>query len=153
MSSITPCLLFSGQAEEAARFYTDLFGGTIDDISRYPDSGQAIMVVFTLFDRRYLALNGPDIAFNEGVSFSVSCRDQAELDRYFDALTAQGGQDGPCGWLKDRYGLSWQLVPEEVERLHRSGDTDGIKRMMGVMMTMRKLDLAQMKAAFEGETA
>lgn len=159
MTGITPCLLYNGQAEDAARFYIAALGdGAIDHISRYPDAahfpaGTAIMVEFTLLGRSYLALNaGAGFAFTPAMSLSVSCADQAELDRYFDALTADGGAPGPCGWITDKYGLSWQLVPAEVEALYRTGDAGGIARMMAVMMTMQKLDLATMKAAFFGTT-
>ncbi|MCP1468788.1 putative 3-demethylubiquinone-9 3-methyltransferase (glyoxalase superfamily) [Sphingobium sp. OAS761] len=163
MSRISPCLWFDGQAEEAARFYASVFGGTVDHVTYYPDEnpspsplpgGSVLLVEFSLFGDSYQALNGgPKFPFTEAVSLSVSCADQAELDRYFDALTANGGKPGPCGWVTDKYGLSWQLVPAEVEALYRTDDKVGIKRMMGVMMSMQKLDLARMKAAFEGETA
>jgi predicted 3-demethylubiquinone-9 3-methyltransferase (glyoxalase superfamily) len=163
MSKISPCLWFDGQAEEAANFYVSLFGdGSVDFVSRYPEenpfpapfpAGTAMLVEFSLFDQSYQALNGgPDFSFSEAVSLSVECRDQAELDRYFDALTADGGSPGPCGWLKDKYGLSWQLVPEEMSVLQRSDDAAAIGRMMQAMMTMQKLDLAALKAAFDGET-
>lgn len=164
MTSISPCLWFNGQAEEAARFYVSVFGdGSIDHVSQYPEDspfpshfapGTPLVVEFTLLGKSYQALNGgPGFPFTEAVSLSVSCRDQADLDRYFDTLTADGGAPGPCGWVKDKYGLSWQLVPAEVEALYRTGDAAGIARMMAVMVTMQKLDLAAMKAAFEGETA
>lgn len=161
MSRISPCLWYNGQAEEAARFYVSVFGGSVDFISRYPEdspvpapfkAGEVLMVEFTLFGDSYQALNGgPEFGFTEAVSLSVACRDQAEVDRYFEALTADGGSSGPCGWLKDRYGLSWQLVPEEIMALYKTGNGPGIQRMMAAMMTMQKLDLARMKAAFDGE--
>ncbi len=162
MSKISPCLWFDGQAEEAARFYVSVFGGSVDSVSRYPDDvpspapfkgGDVLVVEFTLFGQSYQGLNGgPNFPFTEAISLSVSCRDQAELDRYFEALTADGGSAGPCGWVKDKYGLSWQLVPEEVMEMHRKGGP-GIQPMMAEMMTMQKLDLARMKAAYEGVTA
>ena len=162
MSKISPCLWFDGQAEEAARFYVSVFGGSVDSVSRYPDDipspapfkgGDVLVVEFTLFGQSYQGLNGgPKFPFTEAISLSVSCRDQAELDRYFEALTADGGSAGPCGWVKDKYGLSWQLVPEEVMEMHRKGGP-GIQPMMAEMMTMQKLDLARMKAAYEGVTA
>lgn len=166
MSDIAPCLLFDGQAEEAARFYVAVFGGSIDHVSHYPDDGAAsspgagsapggkvLLVEFTLLGRRYQALNGPARAFTEALSLSVACRDQAELDRLFDALTADGGSPGPCGWIRDKYGLSWQLVPEAMMAHYRDGDRAGIARMMTVMMTMGKLDLATLQAAYEGVDA
>ncbi len=162
MSRISPCLWYDGAAEEAARLYVGIFGGSVDHISPYPENsgapvsypaGTAMLVEFTLFGQSYQALNGgPQFHFTEAVSLSVRCADQAELDRHFDALTADGGAPGPCGWLKDRYGLSWQLVPAAVEAMQRSGDRAGIGRMMQAMMQMQKLDLAALTAAFEGET-
>lgn len=163
MSKIAPCLWYDGQAEEAARFYVSVFGGSVDFVSRFPGNqptpapfkgGDVLMVEFTLFGQSYQALNGgPQFPFTEAVSLSVACRDQAEIDRYFDALTADGGSPGPCGWLKDKYGLSWQLVTTEIMDLYKSGNGPGIQRMMTEMMTMQKLDTARMKAAFEGDTA
>lgn len=161
MSKISPCLWFDRQAEEAARFYVSVFGGTVDFVSRYPENqptpspfkgGEVLMVEFTLFGDSYQALNGgPEFAFTEAVSLSISCKDQGEVDHYFEALTADGGEPGPCGWVKDKYGLSWQIVPQEIMDLYKTGDGPGIQRMMAVMMTMQKLDAARMKAAFEGE--
>ena len=161
MSKISPCLWFNGQAKEAARFYVSVFGGSVDSISRYPHDvpgpapfkeGDVLLVEFTLFGQSYQGLNGgPEFGFTEAVSLSISCKDQAEVDRYFDALTADGGAPGPCGWVKDKYGLSWQIVPEEVMEMHRKGGP-GIQPMMAEMMTMQKLDLARMKAAYEGAT-
>ncbi|KKW89446.1 VOC family protein [Sphingobium chungbukense] len=162
MSKISPCLWFNGQAEEAARFYVSVLGGSVDFVSHYPDDqptpgpfkgGEVLMVEFTLAGESYQALNGgPEFGFTEAVSLSVSCKDQAEVDRVYDALTADGGSPGPCGWIKDRYGLSWQIVPREIMDLYKSGNGPGIQRMMAVMMTMQKLDAARMKAAFEGES-
>ncbi|WP_336967919.1 VOC family protein [Sphingobium aromaticiconvertens] len=162
MGKISPCLWFNGQAEEAASFYISVFGeGSVDFVSRYPDdnpfpspfkSGTALVVEFTLFGQSYQALNGgPDFTFSEAISLSVACRDQAELDGWFDALTADGGSPGPCGWLKDKYGLSWQLVPDAMTAMQKSGDAAGIGRAMQAMMTMQKLDVAALEAAFKGE--
>ncbi|MGC4251105.1 MAG: VOC family protein [Sphingobium sp.] len=162
MSKISPCLWFDGQAEEAARFYVSVFGGSVDGISYYPPDqsspapfreGDVLLVEFTLFGQSYQALNGgPQFTFDEAISLSVACKDQAEIDRLFDALTADGGQPGPCGWVKDKYGLSWQLVPEEIAALQKSGDKEAVGRMMAALMKMGKLDIAALKAAFEGET-
>ncbi|CCW20031.1 3-demethylubiquinone-9 3-methyltransferase [Sphingobium indicum BiD32] len=163
MSIIAPCLWFDGQAEEAARYYVGIFGGSVDHISYYPQEnpspspmkgGSVLLVEFTLFGQSYQALNGgPQFTFDEAISLSVGCADQAELDRYFDALTADGGKDGPCGWVTDKYGLCWQLVTRQIMANYHSDDKAGIARMMQAMMTMRKLDTAAMQAAFEGETA
>lgn len=163
MSKISPCLWFDGQAEEAAHFYVSVFGGSVDHVSYYPDEnpspapgrgGRVLLVEFTLFGQSYQALNGgPQFSFTEAVSLSVGCRDQAELDRYYGGLTADGGSPGPCGWVKDKYGLSWQLVTNGIMDNYRSDDKAGIARMMQVMMTMQKLDTAAMQAAFEEEAA
>lgn len=160
MSKISPCLWFDGQAEEAARFYVSVFGGSVDFISHYPEGqsspspfkgGDVLLVEFTLFGESYQALNGgPQFPFTEAVSLSVGCKDQAEIDLYYDALTADGGSPAPCGWLKDKYGLSWQLVTDEIMDLYKTGDKAGIQRMMAEMMTMQKLDTARMRAAFKG---
>jgi predicted 3-demethylubiquinone-9 3-methyltransferase (glyoxalase superfamily) len=162
MSKISPCLWFDGQAEAAAHFYVSVFGdGSVDFVSHYPEDstspapfsgGAVLLVAFTLFGQSYQALNGgPQFSFSEAISLSVACRDQAELDGWYDALTADGGSPGPCGWLKDKYGLSWQLVPDAIMAMQKSGDAAGIGRMMQVMMTMQKLDIAALTAAFEGE--
>jgi predicted 3-demethylubiquinone-9 3-methyltransferase (glyoxalase superfamily) len=162
MSKIAPCLWFDGQAEDAAHFYVSVFGGSVDHVSYYPQDnpspsplpgGSVLLVEFTLFGDSYQALNGgPQFTFDEAISLSVACEDQAELDRYFDALTADGGKDGPCGWVTDKYGLSWQLVTKGIMANYRTGDREGIARMMAAMMTMRKLDTAAMQAAFEGKS-
>ena len=163
MTNIAPCLWFDGQAEEAAHFYASVFGGSVDHVSYYPQEnpspsplagGSVLLVEFTLFGQSYQALNGgPQYSFDEAISLSVACADQAELDRHFDALTADGGKDGPCGWVTDKYGLSWQLVTEGIMANYHSGDQAGIDRMIKVMMTMQKLDTAAMQAAFDGDAA
>ncbi len=162
MSKISPCLWFNGQAEEAARFYVSVFGGSVDAISHYPPEnnspspfrgGDVLLVEFTLFGQSYQALNGgPQFTFDEAISLSISCKDQAEIDRWHEALTADGGQAGPCGWVKDKYGLSWQIAPEEILALQLSEDREAVGRMMAALMTMGKLDIAALKAAFAGET-
>lgn len=163
MDKISPCLWFDGQAEEAAHYYASVFGGSVDHVTYYPEQnpspspvpgGGVLLVEFTLFGQSYQALNGgPQFQFDEAISLSVACEDQAELDRYFDVLTADGGQPGPCGWVTDRYGLSWQLVTKDIMANYRTGDRQGIARMMQAMMSMEKLDTAAMQAAFEGRAA
>jgi len=160
---IATCLWFNGRAEEAARFYVSLLGGSIDAISRYPaepppqapfPGGTEMLVEFTVMGQRFQILNGgPHFTLDEAASMCLTCKDQAELDARFDALTAEGGSDGPCGWLKDRFGLSWQLVPEAMLDMQKSGDGAGVQRMMDAMMGMRKLDIAALTAAFQGERA
>lgn len=161
MSGITPCLWFDGQAEEAAHYYVSVFGGSVDHVSYYPQEnpspspmpgGSVLLVEFTLFGQSYQGLNGgPQFPFTEAVSLSVGCADQAELDGYYERLIADGGSPAPCGWLKDKYGLSWQLVTQGIMANYHSNDTAAIARMMGVMMTMEKLDTVAMQAAFDGE--
>jgi predicted 3-demethylubiquinone-9 3-methyltransferase (glyoxalase superfamily) len=163
MSKISPCLWFDGQAEEAANFYVSVFGGSVDFVSYFPEdhgtpapfeSGQVLFVGFTFFGQSYQALNGgPQFPFSEAVSLSVACQDQTELDRYYEALIADGGSPAPCGWLKDKFGFSWQLAPAAMEDWYASGDKAAISRMMTVMMTMQKLDIPKLQAAFDGESA
>ncbi|MHA6770175.1 VOC family protein [Sphingobium ummariense] len=159
---IATCLWFDGQAEEAAQFYISALGeGSIDSITPYPQDspfpspfpgGYPMLVEFTLMGQRFQGLNGgPMFPFTEAVSISVTCKDQSELDRRYDALTADGGAPGPCGWLKDRFGLSWQLVPEELIALQKSGNAAGITRMSAALMQMQRLDIAALRAAFEGK--
>lgn len=136
MSQLKTCLWFDRQAEEAATFYTSLFpDSAITAISHYGEgmpvpAGTVMVVEFTILGRPFRALNaGPHVTFNEAVSMSVSCADQAEVDRYWNALIADGGSPVQCSWLKDKYGLSWQIVPEMMGRLQIEGGP-GVDRMM-----------------------
>jgi predicted 3-demethylubiquinone-9 3-methyltransferase (glyoxalase superfamily) len=155
---ITPVLWFDGNGEEAANFYVSLLPDSrIDRVTRSPadypsgKEGDVITVDFTLAGRQYQALNGgPQFPFTEAVSFMIHCKDQAEVDRLWEALTADGGEPVQCGWLKDRFGLSWQVVPEAMYEMLSSPDRDAARRAMEAMMTMVKLDLAELKRAFEG---
>ena len=157
MPTATPCLWFDLNAQEAAEFYTALFpNSTIDRIDRTPadvpgsKAGDVITVEFTLDGQRFIGLNGgPDFRFNEAVSFVIECQDQAEVDRYWDALIADGGEPGPCGWLKDRFGLSWQVVPRQLNEMVRSDDKEAARRAMEAMLKMGKLDLPTLQAAYE----
>jgi predicted 3-demethylubiquinone-9 3-methyltransferase (glyoxalase superfamily) len=158
MPDIAPCLWFDGQAEEAARFYTSVFPDSmIGSISRYGEgapfpAGTALLVEFSLRGRPFQALNGgPNFSFSEAVSFSVDCAHQAEIDHYWSVLTADGGAPSQCGWLKDRYGLSWQIVPEALVRMLKAGTAEQISRMYGALFTMTKLDIAALEAAFKGD--
>ena len=154
---ISPCLWFDGRAEEAARFYTSVFSDSrIDHVERtsidYPGgkAGDVILVEFTLAGLSYQALNGgPHDAFNDAISLSVSCKDQAEVDRLWEALTKDGGKPVQCGWLKDKYGISWQIVPEELVAMMRDQDRSKSKRVMEAMMEMVKLDIAELRQAYE----
>jgi len=158
LQRITPCLWFDGNAEEAARFYVSLLPDSrIDRVGRAPASypggeeGAVLLVDFTLAGQTFQALNGgPNFRFTEAISFSVSCADQAEVDRLWSALTAGGGAPIQCGWLKDRYGLSWQIVPEALPRLMSNSDPAQAARVFKAMMQMVKLDVAQLERAHAG---
>lgn len=159
MRAITPCLWFDGDAEEAAAFYAGIFPDSrVDAVTRSPadwpsgTAGQALTVGFTLMGQPYLGLNGgPGHPFTQAVSFSVPCRDQAEVDLYWDALLAGGGSPVACGWLRDRFGLSWQIVPDRLPAALASADRAAARRAMEAMMTMVKIDVAAIERAFAGE--
>ena len=162
MEQIYPMLWFDHQAEEAARFYTDIFPNSkVSRVARYPAAapgpmpeGSVMTVDFELDGRRFVALNaGPDFRFNESISFVVPCESQAEIDRYWDKLVA-GGEAQPCGWLKDRYGLSWQIVPTELDRMMSDSDPEKARRVAeAVWNVFGKLNLDELRAAFNGEPA
>jgi predicted 3-demethylubiquinone-9 3-methyltransferase (glyoxalase superfamily) len=155
MSRITPCLWYDGQAEEAANFYVSLLPDSrIDRVMRSPadnpstPEGAVLTVEFTLAGQSYFALNGgPLFHFTEAVSFMIACDDQQEVDRLWDALTADGGSPSQCGWLKDRFGLSWQIVPRRLMELMNSPDPDRARRVMQAMMEMGKIDIAAIERA------
>jgi predicted 3-demethylubiquinone-9 3-methyltransferase (glyoxalase superfamily) len=161
MPGITPCLWFDGRAQEAAEFYTGIFPNSrVDRVDRSAadnpsvKEGEVLTVSFTLDGSPFMGLNGgPDFKFNEAISFSIDCADQAEVDRYWELLTAGGGAPGPCGWLKDRFGVSWQVVPSEMNEMLNSTDHDGARRAMNAMLQMGRIDLEQVRAAFEDRTA
>jgi predicted 3-demethylubiquinone-9 3-methyltransferase (glyoxalase superfamily) len=153
MTRITPCLWFDTEGEEAAAFYVSLFKNSrITDVSRYGEAGPrpagSVMVVsFELDGQPFTALNGgPEFTFDEAISFQIDCSSQDEVDRYWEGLTA-GGEEGPCGWLKDRYGVSWQVVPSELITLLQDADAGRSQRAMAAMMTMKKIDIAAVRAA------
>jgi len=154
MSKITPYLWFDNQAEEAAAFYVSLFDNSaITGVQRYGEAGPgpegtAMIVNFTLDGREYMALNGgPEFRFNESFSLYVDCRDQAEVDRLWDKLIADGGEAGQCGWLKDRWGLSWQIIPQVLPELLSGPDKERAGRVMQAMFKMRKIDVAALENA------
>ena len=159
MHGITPCLWFDGNAEEAARFYTTIFPNSrIDAVSTSPAdnpsgrAGETLTVDFTLNGSPLQGLNGgPDFKFNEAISFVIDCQDQAEVDRYWDKLVQGGGEHSVCGWLKDRYGVSWQVTPRRLAELLESPDREGAKRAMEAMLQMTKIDIGRLEAAFRGE--
>lgn len=145
MPKIMPCLWFDGQAEAAARFYVEVFG---DGEVR---SADPMVVRFRLHDQEFMGLNGgPQYHFTEALSFTVDCVDQAEVDHYWTRLTADGGEESMCGWLKDKYGLSWQIVPQALMRLLGSPDRAAAGRAMQAMLQMRKIDVAALEKAAAG---
>jgi predicted 3-demethylubiquinone-9 3-methyltransferase (glyoxalase superfamily) len=161
MSKIAPCLWFNGEAEEAAKLYVSLLPDSrIDRIQKNLVDGPAgkagtvLVVQFTLAGQEYMALNGGmRFEYTPAISFKIDCADQAEVDRLWDALSANGGQVERCGWLKDRYGVSWQIVPSVLPELLGGPDRAGAERAMKAMMQMVKLDIAELKKAYEGKSA
>jgi predicted 3-demethylubiquinone-9 3-methyltransferase (glyoxalase superfamily) len=150
-----PCLWFDGNAEEAARFYTSLLPDSrVDKVWLSPSetpsgpAGMVLTVDFSLAGQRFQGLNGgPHFTFTEAVSFVIECEDQAEVDRLWDALAADGGEPGPCGWIKDRFGLSWQVVPRRLNELVADPDPGRARRAMEAMLGMGKLDVAELERA------
>ncbi|MFF4958174.1 VOC family protein [Streptomyces sp. NPDC001222] len=154
----TTCLWFDGQAEEAADFYVSVFKNSrLGRVGRYTDagpgrSGSVMAVEFVANGDKFVALNGgPQFTFNEAVSFQIFCDDQDEVDHYWNRLLEGGGEPGPCGWLKDRYGLSWQVVPARLIELISDPDAARAARTTQAMMTMSKLDIAALEKAYAGE--
>ena len=159
MQKITPCLWFNGQAEQAANFYVSLLPNSrVDRVVRSPadtpsgPAGMVLVVEFTLAGQQYVGLNGgPQFPFTEAVSFQIHCDDQAEVDRLWDALIADGGAASVCSWLKDRWGLSWQIVPKRLNELLKDPDPARAKRAMEAMMTMAKIDIAALEKTTSGK--
>lgn len=157
MQKISPFLWFDTQAEEAANFYVSIFENSrIGKITRYGDAGpgpkgSVMTVELELAGQSFIALNGgPHFRFNEAVSFSVDCRSQEEVDRYWEQLTADGGQESQCGWLKDKYGLSWQINPTILGQLLSDPDPARANRVMQAMLQMKKIDIATLQRAAAG---
>ena len=160
MTSIAHCLWFDDQAEAAARLYTGIFGGRILRTTAYPAEGQdvhgrpagSVMTVdFEVLGQRYVALNGgPVFRFNEAVSIQVLCDTQEEIDRYWAALTADGGEPGHCGWLKDRFGLSWQVTPRALADMVADPDPARAARVTMAFLQMTKFDVAALERAYRG---
>ncbi|HWE46201.1 MAG TPA: VOC family protein [Caulobacteraceae bacterium] len=160
MSKLTTFLWFDGKAEEAARFYASVFpNGKVGDVTYYGENmplpaGTVLTAEFEIFGQAFVALNGgPHFKFSEAVSFQIPCENQAEVDRYWDTLIADGGEPGPCGWLKDRYGLSWQVTPTRLMQLLHDPDKAKADRATQAMMQMGKIDIAAIEAAAEGVPA
>ena len=157
MQKITPCLWFDTEGEEAANLYTSVFPNSkILDVSRYGDAGprpagSVMTVSFELDGQEFVALNGgPEYKFSEAVSFQISCDSQEEVDEYWAKLT-EGGEEGPCGWLKDRFGLSWQVVPTALPELLNDPDPARAQRVMQAMFKMTKIDIAALREAADQE--
>jgi predicted 3-demethylubiquinone-9 3-methyltransferase (glyoxalase superfamily) len=153
MPTITPWLWFDTQADEAAQFYTSVFPNSrIVEVTHYGSAGprpegMVMTVSFELDGQRFAALNGgPDFTFNEAISFLVDCESQDEVDHYWSTLS-DGGQEGPCGWLKDRYGVSWQIVPTALGRLLADPDREKAQRVMKAMLSMGKMEIAELERA------
>jgi predicted 3-demethylubiquinone-9 3-methyltransferase (glyoxalase superfamily) len=161
MSRISPCLWFDGEAEEAARFYVSLLPDSrIENIqkniidSRAGKAGSVLLVEFTLAGQRFMAINGGmRFEYTHAVSFKIGCADQAEVDRLWDALSANGGAVEQCGWLKDRYGVSWQIVPDALATYLGGPDAAGAQRAVQAMFGMVKLDIEGLRRAYEGKSA
>ena len=155
---ITPNLWFDTEAEEAAEFYCSVFPNSrIVSVLHYPEAsdraGTAVTVEWELDGQRFVGINGgPEFKFDEAVSLSIECKDQDEIDYYWDKLT-DGGEESMCGWLKDRYGLSWQVVPEGVDELFADSDRERAGRAWEAMMKMRKLDIDALRSAADGVPA
>jgi predicted 3-demethylubiquinone-9 3-methyltransferase (glyoxalase superfamily) len=157
-TTMYPCLWFDGVAEQAAEHYVGIVPGSqVEKVWRSPadtpagPAGQVLVVDFTLAGQRLQALNGgPEFRFSEAVSLVFECDDQAEVDRLWDALGADGGEPGPCGWIKDRFGLSWQVVPRRLNELLDDPDPDRARRAMEAMLTMGRLDVAELERAAAG---
>jgi predicted 3-demethylubiquinone-9 3-methyltransferase (glyoxalase superfamily) len=162
---ITPCLWFDNQAEEAARYYTGIFKNSkIGAISRYGEAGKEVhgqqagtvmTIEFELNGQPFTALNGgPIFKFNEAISFQIMCQTQEEIDHYWNKLSEGGDKNAQqCGWLKDKYGLSWQVVPTVLAEMMSNPDKEKAGRAMEALLQMKKLDIAELKRAFEGKGA
>ena len=161
MQKITPCWWFDDQAEEAVKFYASIFKNSkIKSITRYSEDaakvsgrpkGSVLTVAFKLAGQEFLALNGgPIFKFTEAVSFIVNCKTQAEVDRLWEKLS-EGGEKGQCGWLKDKYGLSWQIVPTILSKMLQDKDARKSERVMSALLQMKKLDIKRLEQAFRKE--
>lgn len=156
MPTTTPCLWFDTQGEEAAQHYTSVFSNSrILNVSRYGSvgprpEGTVMTVEFELDGTRFVALNGgPEFTFDEAISFEIGCADQSEVDHYWDRLS-EGGEKGPCGWLKDKFGVSWQVVPTALNELIADPDPERGQRAMAAMLQMSKLDIGELERAADG---
>ena len=158
---ITPCLWYDGNAQEAAKFYASVFKdseiGTTwknDELSAEASGqpeGSVLVAEFEIAGQKFVGLNGgPHFKFNEAISFMIDCKDQEEVDYFWSALTSDGGEESQCGWLKDKFGLSWQVVPTVMSDLINGLDAEGSKRAMAAMMKMKKIDIQTIQDAYDG---
>ncbi len=153
MQTLSPCLWFDTQSEDAAKFYTSVFPNSrILEVTHYGSAGPraeglVMTVSFELDGQRFTALNGgPEFTFSEAISFEVSCESQEEVDRYWSTLS-EGGEEGPCGWLKDKFGVSWQIVPARLLELIADSDQEKAQRVMAAMLKMRKIEIDELERA------
>jgi predicted 3-demethylubiquinone-9 3-methyltransferase (glyoxalase superfamily) len=162
MQKITPFLWFGHEAEEAAKFYTSIFKNSkIGRILRYDEeaasksgrpAGSVLTIEFEIEGQKFVALNGgPQFKFNESVSFVVNCETQKEVDYFWEKLTADGGEESQCGWLKDKFGLSWQVTPTVLIDMLHDKDSEKAERVMKAMLQMQKIDIEKLKAAYGGK--
>jgi predicted 3-demethylubiquinone-9 3-methyltransferase (glyoxalase superfamily) len=164
MQKITPFLWFDDQAEEAAKFYTSVFKDSkVGKILRYSEEtakisqsgrppGSVLTVEFEIVGQKFTALNGgPQFKFNESVSFMVNCETQQEVDYFWEKLTADGGEESACGWLKDKFGLSWQITPTVLIEMLQDKDPEKSERVMNAMLQMQKIEINKLKAAYAGK--
>lgn len=154
MQKITPCLWFNGRVEEALDLYTSVFkNGKVTTVSHYGEgapmpAGSILTAVFEIEGQKFMILNGgPHFTPNEAISFCIECKDQEEIDYYWNSLTANGGAESMCGWLKDPFGISWQVVPKDLGELLNQKDPKKSQSIMNALMQMKKLDIAKLKAA------
>jgi predicted 3-demethylubiquinone-9 3-methyltransferase (glyoxalase superfamily) len=160
MQKIVPNLWFDTEAEEAAEFYTSIFEDSrILTKTHYTENapreaGMVMTVEWELNGQRFVGINGgPEFTFDEAISLQINCRDQAEVDYFWEKLTADGGKEGECGWLTDKFGVAWQVTPENWDEVFNDPDPERAKRAMEAMLKMTKLDIAELEAAIEGKTA
>jgi predicted 3-demethylubiquinone-9 3-methyltransferase (glyoxalase superfamily) len=151
MPKIMPCLWIDDRIEEMVNFYIATFkDGEIHTVDHYPD-GRIITITFRLKDQEFMALNGgPEFKFTEAISFTVDCDGQQEVDHYWNTLTADGGEESQCGWLKDKFGLSWQIVPKQLGEARAGSDRAGAGRAMQAMLQMKKIIVADIQKAYAG---